>query len=270
MQVADILNNLNKDCKSKFSIKEPKKRKLCESIAGVIVQIPPGIQDGMMSLSWPLPEAICATLLQCSVDCTLDRIQPPAQVHLSFTSQSSVYGVSWVTYNQTASFVQYGTSPDDLNMLNEGSILTYAASGWKGTIHRALMTNVQPGQTYYYRVGNGLDSWSKVFYYKALAPLQDITIAVLGDMDFEANATIANIASLAQAGDIQGVVITGDISYADGYEPHWDRFFERAEVFAGLEFCSFFKFFSFDSICTALYRSICPNHGHSWQPRVLV
>jgi hypothetical protein len=52
-------------------------------------------------------------------------------------------------------------------------------------------------------------------------------------MDFEANATIANIASLAQAGDIQGVVITGDISYADGYEPHWDRFFERAEVFAG-------------------------------------
>jgi phosphodiesterase/alkaline phosphatase D-like protein len=95
------------------------------------------------------------------------------------------------------------------------------------------MNNLQLDQTYYYRVGNGVDSWSKVFQYKVLSPLQDITFAVLGDIDFEANTTIANIATLAQAGDIQGVLITGDISYADGYEPHWDRFFERAEVFAG-------------------------------------
>eukprot|EP01035_Chromulina_nebulosa_P065586 gene65586-89721_t len=57
--IAAILNDLEKECKNKFSIKEPKKRKLCESIAGIAVQIPPGIQDGMMSLSWPLPEALC-------------------------------------------------------------------------------------------------------------------------------------------------------------------------------------------------------------------
>lgn len=241
-QVAAILDNLDKECKSKFSIKEPKKRKLCEAIANVAVQVPPGVIDGMMGLSWPLPEGLCATLFQCSVDCTLDRSQPPAQVHLSFTQKSDVYGVSWVTFNQTRSVVQYGLTERDLSSSNEGTTLTYLASDWKGTIHRALLTDLKPGRTYYYRVGNGVDSWSKIFNFKVLEPLQDVTFAVLGDMDFEANATIANIGTLAQKGNIQGVVFTGDISYADGYEPHWDRFFERVEVFAGKHISCFLFF----------------------------
>jgi hypothetical protein len=191
--------------------------------------------DGMMGLSWPLPEGLCATLFQCSVDCTLDLSQPPAQVHLSFTQKSDVYGVSWVTFNETKSVVQYGLSERDLNLAKEGTILTYLASDWKGTIHRALLTDLKPGLTYYYRVGNGVDSWSDVFRFKVMEPFQEVTrFAVLGDMDFEANATMANIATLAQKGDIDGVIFTGDISYADGYEPHWDRFFERVEVFAGI------------------------------------
>jgi hypothetical protein len=36
-----------------------------------------------------------------------------------------------------------------------GDISTYHAAGWVGTIHRATLRNLEPGKTYYYRVGDG-------------------------------------------------------------------------------------------------------------------
>lgn len=231
---------MDKECDDTFSIKDLKKRELCEKIAGLLVElgeaVVPQLGEGMMSLSWPIPEGLCATLYQCSVDCTLDRTAPPAQVHLSFSQSTEIMGVTWVTYNQTTSVVEYSESEQDISSGDAtksfGDVITYLASDWKGNIHRAKLTGLKQGTKYYYRVGNGDDSWSNVFYFTTLVDLADITFAVLGDMDFESNTTMANIGTLAQNGDISAVIITGDISYADGYEPHWDRFFERTEQFA--------------------------------------
>lgn len=51
-------------------------------------------------------------------------------------------------------------------------------------------------------------------------------------MDFDSNTTIANLASLVDTESIQIVIHSGDISYADGYEPHWDLFFNRIQPIA--------------------------------------
>jgi len=51
-------------------------------------------------------------------------------------------------------------------------------------------------------------------------------------MDYESNTTIDNLAALVSSNSIDIVIHSGDISYADGYEPHWDTFFNRIQKIA--------------------------------------
>jgi len=154
-------------------------------------------------------------------------------VHLSMASTDrSIMGVSWVSLNQPQSVVQYGTSSTDLSQSAVGSITTYKAAGWIGNIHRATMTKLQEGTTYYYRVGDGANKWSEVFSFVTLTEGQELTFGIIGDMDYESNVTIANMIDLVEAGKVNCIIHPGDISYADGYEPHWDVFFRRIERIA--------------------------------------
>eukprot|EP00595_Chromulina_sp_UTEXLB2642_P000868 CAMPEP_0196766898 /NCGR_PEP_ID=MMETSP1095-20130614/32505_1 /TAXON_ID=96789 ORGANISM="Chromulina nebulosa, Strain UTEXLB2642" /NCGR_SAMPLE_ID=MMETSP1095 /ASSEMBLY_ACC=CAM_ASM_000446 /LENGTH=324 /DNA_ID=CAMNT_0042131801 /DNA_START=497 /DNA_END=1471 /DNA_ORIENTATION=- len=91
------------------------------------------------------------------------------------------------------------------------------------------MTGLEYGTKYYYRVGNGYDSWSDIFYFTTMTPFQDVTYAVLADMDFDSSNTISNLIDLVSSDSIDVVIHSGDISYADGYEPHWDLFFNRMQ-----------------------------------------
>ena len=108
-------------------------------------------------------------------------------------------------------------------------------SGWIGTLHTARMVNLLPATTYYYRVGDGASKWSEVFHFTTLDPRADsLTFAIIGDMDYGANsdATIASLKRLLDDKKIHAVVHSGDISYADGFEPHWDDFFNKIEPIA--------------------------------------
>lgn len=186
----------------------------------------------MDDLAWPIPDAMCATLFQCKMACCGSN-DPPEQVHLSLTSGDyTKMGVSWVTLNDKRSVVQYGLSKASLTSVGDGTISTYRAAGWVGTIHRATMENLKPGTRYFYRVGNGLNRWSEIFDFTTMNPDDVVTFAIIADMDFDANATIANLNTLVQNGKVQCIVHSGDESYADGYEPHWDVFFNRIQSFA--------------------------------------
>jgi acid phosphatase type 7 len=94
------------------------------------------------------------------------------------------------------------------------------------------MSDLKEGTTYYYRVGDGADRWSQIFSLDTFVPSQPISYAIIADMDFESNDTINNVAQLVADKKIQAVIHSGDISYADGYEPHWDVFFRRIEPIA--------------------------------------
>lgn len=234
--VAEILANLDTECIQKYS-EDKAKVQLCKDIANVFVQIPPSIFSGMDDLAWPLPDGLCANLYQCELACC-GANDPPEQVHLSFVSDDhSLRGVSWVSLSDKRSVVQYGTARNAMTNEQTGDISTYKASGWKGTIHRAVMTDLKPDTTYYYRVGNGLTRWSPVLSFKTLSTPQEsssdvINYAILADMDFESNATMANLQTLVNQGKVDAVIHSGDISYADGYEPHWDLFFNRMQGIA--------------------------------------
>jgi hypothetical protein len=166
--LAEILAELQNNCKAYPYMKQ----QVCDKLAEVFVQIPPALFEGMEDLAWPVPEAFCATILQCHVNCCAADA-PPEQVHLSLAAKDhSQMAVTWVTLNATATVVEYGLTPRKLDMRSEGTIDTYTRSGWVGTIHRALMTGLLPGVTYYYRVGDPDSSapWSEVFSFKTFTP----------------------------------------------------------------------------------------------------
>jgi 3',5'-cyclic AMP phosphodiesterase CpdA len=98
------------------------------------------------------------------------------------------------------------------------------------------MTGLRPSTTYFYRVGDPSSSapWSEVFSFTTLTPGQTVTYAVIADMDFgpASDATVKDLTALLEEGKIQAVVHSGDISYADGYEPHWDAYFNKIEPIA--------------------------------------
>jgi hypothetical protein len=230
--VAEILAELQNNCKAYPYMKQ----QVCDKLAEVFVQIPPALFEGMEDLAWPVPEAFCATILQCHVNCCAADA-PPEQVHLSLAAKDHTQmAVTWVTLNATATVVEYGLTPKKLDMRSEGTIDTYTRSGWVGTIHRALMTGLLPGATYYYRVGDPDSSapWSEVFSFKTFTPKQTVTYAVLADMDFgtASDGTVNDLINLIDAGTIQAVIHSGDISYADGYEPHWDDYFNKVQPIA--------------------------------------
>ena len=148
-----ILKELDLKCFQKYtSVLEIKK---CQAIANIFVQIPPALFKGMEDLAWPIPEATCATIFKCHVDCC-GKYDPPEQIHLSLASNDrSIMGVTWVSLELNRSVVEYGLSEHFLSSTHDGTTSTYKSAGWVGTIHRAVMTDLKPGTTYYYRVGDG-------------------------------------------------------------------------------------------------------------------
>ena len=163
-------------------------------------------------------------------------------------------GVTWTTLEATGtgSFVEWSVDSegsDEVQRSKDGFNETYPWGGWVGAIHRATMTGLQPGTTYRYRVGNGDNddadgpsSWSEYFSFTTLPSSEafqenanlSVTLAVVADMGYgdKSNDTIDNLAALVATGSIHGVVHSGDVSYADGFMPHWDVFLNKIQAIA--------------------------------------
>ena len=129
-----------------------------------------------------------------------------------------------VTLDNTVSFIEYGLTEEDLSFTAKGTIDTYKSAGWHGVIHRAFMVELSANTTYYYRVGDpSINSWSPIYTFTTFYPEQSITFAVIADMDFgdASDNTVKDLTALVKDRTVQAVIHSGDISYADGYEPHW-------------------------------------------------
>lgn len=231
-QVEEILADLQKKCDAEY---HAIKKEICYGVVGIFVQIPPGIFEGLNDLAWPVPIASCATLEKCHVNCCAES-SPPEQIHLSLASDDhSIMGVSWVTLAGEESHVRYGTHPDDLSMVVDGTVLTYTKAGWVGVIHRAIMTGLKLGTTYYYQVGADDNSgWSEVYAFNTIGEGKEINFAVIADMAYDtlSDDTVASMIRMVDAGQIDVVIHSGDISYADGYMPHFDDFMNKIQPIA--------------------------------------
>eukprot|EP00605_Chrysophyceae_sp_TOSAG23-4_P000613 GSChrysophyteH1.ASY1.ANO1.690.1 assembled CDS len=214
--VDEVVKNLKEKCKEKEG-KHWLKREACDLIVKEFVKIPPAIFEGLDSLAWDVPLGLCANIKKCEMECCAAEAAPE-QVHLSLAAEDrSIMGVTWVTLNKNETMVQYGLSADDLSQTSQGDTTTYGRGhgisgqgGWVGTIHRAVMTDLKPASTYYYRVGSAsASSWSEVFSFKTFDPNQK-----------------------KQTFALDVVIHSGDISYADGFESHWDVFFNKIQPIA--------------------------------------
>ena len=123
------------------------------------------------------------------------------------------------------------------------------------------MANLKPKVTYFYRVGDGMSKWSNVYSYTTFGDDQEsISYAVVADMAYDVNSdnTVSSISKLVDQNSVQVfecnnayntmqhkfyvlyeficiqqcVIHSGDISYADGYEPHWDDFLNKVQPIA--------------------------------------
>ena len=206
--VAEILAEMQNNCEAYPFLKQD----ICDKIAEIFVQIPPGLFEGMESLAWPIPEAMCATIKKCTVNCCAADA-PPEQVHLSLAGKDpSVMYVTWTSLNQPASVVQYGLSADALIQSDVGYLDTYTAAGWIGTIHRATMSDLKPGTTYYYRVGDGGDKWSATFQFTTRTPGQEsVTYAVIADMAYDeaSDGVVKDLIDLVNTGAVDVVIHSG-------------------------------------------------------------
>ena len=178
------------------------------------------------------PIRACSFLGICSVSCC-DDATSPQQISLSIGSSCTEMHVSWVTGgNATESVVQYGLQ-GQLNNRASGYSLSYTQGGWLGTIHRVVLTGLQPGSVYSYSVG-GVGATSAQFTFSTWDDSNVATpfrIAVVGDMAAgESDYATKNIAYLNEQEGLQAVIHIGDVSYADGqfgthsggYEPSID------------------------------------------------
>lgn len=91
----------------------------------------------------------------------------PTQVHLSLTSDPSEISVLFVTKDLVDSVVEFGRAIDNLDSIAVATVTTYqlkhmcdapanTSVGWRdpGHIHSAVMTELEPGVRYFYKVNH--------------------------------------------------------------------------------------------------------------------
>ena len=113
----------------------------------------------------------------------------PSGVHLALGRHPTEMAVAWQTYDNTsspqmASVVVWGRAADDLTEHASGSSTLFTADRYTGakdghgvvdagrnfTQHTALMTNLQRGTEYFYKVGDpSKNLWSQVFNFRSVA-----------------------------------------------------------------------------------------------------
>lgn len=157
----------------------------------------------------------------------------PEQIGLNYGKDSSEMVASWAVWDGAAEgIVQYGLSPDNLNLTASTTGASYTMLGYTSPlIYKAVMSDLNDGnQKYFYRVGSDSSGFSDVFSFKSHpgSSKSPITFHIIGDLGQTENS--AN--TLYQINDNEaalttlsgGIISMGDLSYANGNEPLWDSF----------------------------------------------
>lgn len=166
---------------------------------------------------------------------------------------SSARSVTWLTTGgaELPSVVEWGVVPPGMppGQVRQGRALTSTVSGSSvlapggsfdddtGTtmpidgehpvwVHSAEVTGLPAGSEIAYRVGAGR-TWSAVGLFRTPQPDAPYRLAHFGDhgMTVASRRTTATVAERRP----DAVLLAGDVSYANGYQPRWDEWANQAE-----------------------------------------
>lgn len=169
------------------------------------------------------------------------------------TAGSTGRSVTWLSTGaqETATVVQWGVVPPGTppGKVKQGRTLTSTTSGSSvlapggsfdddtGTaapiegehpvrVHSAELTGLPPGVDVAYRVGDGR-TWSPVAVFRTPGTTEPFRLAHFGDH----GVTVASRRTTATVAERRpdAVLLAGDVSYANGYQPRWDEWAGQAE-----------------------------------------
>ncbi|XP_047319935.1 probable inactive purple acid phosphatase 2 [Impatiens glandulifera] len=200
-------------------------------------------------------------LLAESSELGFEKGRGPEQIHIALTDKDDEMRVMFVTADGKDNIVKFGLDSDRLEQEVGTTVTRYEREdmcdapanhsiGWRdpGYIHDGVITNLQKGKKYYYKVGSeGEGGWSTTYSFLTQNEESNITVGFLfGDMGTatsyntfirtqdESISTIKWITrDLEALGDVAAMIShVGDISYARGYSWIWDHFFTQIQPIA--------------------------------------
>ena len=141
----------------------------------------------------------------------------PEQLMVSLSGKPDEMVITWVTFINTTSVVQYGTDNTTSSGSVAGTTLTFvdpASLHIVRYIHNALLTGLKLQTLYYYRVGDGSGRWSEIYSFKTLqngdAPVRMI---VYGDFGLINSQSFDMLSQEAQARSSDIILHVGDYAY---------------------------------------------------------
>ena len=151
----------------------------------------------------------------------------PTQVRLSYGADPlREMKVMWQTAKPTASRVVHYGKTEAMEEMAVGHRPTYAHE--TGALAEVELTNLQPGTKYFYKVGDQVGGWSKMFTFRtAQSNPKSFTFTAYGDHGVTKEAAI-NVQNVLKENPAFHLLL-GDISYANGDQPIWDRYLDQVE-----------------------------------------
>ena len=153
----------------------------------------------------------------------------PWQVHVAYGSPASTsLTVTWQVQRETRdAVVEYGPTPK-LGSRVDALRIVYASA--TGVTYAAKLDGLKPASTIHYRVGRP-GAWSQIFATRT-APSEPTSFmfTAFGDQGIAAAGRRSLADITADAPDFH--VLLGDVSYANGFQPIWDAWFDMMEPFA--------------------------------------
>uniref|UniRef100_A0A0D3HIB6 Purple acid phosphatase n=1 Tax=Oryza barthii TaxID=65489 RepID=A0A0D3HIB6_9ORYZ len=144
-----------------------------------------------------------------------DDGRKPEQVHISAVGSDKMR-VTWITGGDAPATLEYGTTSGQYPFSATGSTNTYSYVLYhSGNIHDVVIGPLQPSTTYFYRCSN--DTSRELSFRTPPASLP-----------FKFVSTLRHIGG----DDYDMLLLPGDLSYADLYQPRWDTYGRLVEPLA--------------------------------------
>ncbi|XP_073006544.1 probable purple acid phosphatase 20 isoform X1 [Typha latifolia] len=151
----------------------------------------------------------------------------PQQVHISLVGSDKMR-VTWITDDDAPSTVEYGTSSGQYPFSAIGSTSSYSYMFYhSGRIHDAIIGPLDPNAVYYYRCSSNP---TREFSFRTPPNNLPLKMVVIGDLG-QTGWTKSTLEHIA-ASPYDVLLLPGDLSYADLYQPSWDAFGRLIEPLA--------------------------------------
>lgn len=152
----------------------------------------------------------------------------PEQIHIALTDFEDEMSITWITPKDVKdAVVIFGTSPNQLTR----QVLAYSTNQHyyfipdyaSGAIHYAILQGLTMDTVYYYQVGSQGGAFSETYSFATnrQLPIKVIVTGDIGDVA-ESHKIIDKMVQLDQTNHYDFLIHSGDLSYANGYQPTWD------------------------------------------------